>query len=128
FHDALDRAGVDVTSPVEPISDSFRQHRRNVGLQTAAAELGVPANTLLTNLGRLSPVLAPLASGTVKRDTWAARFPETVCLLKLGDARDPACDVDEPDVPDDGEEPDGQPPEAEVAVYGDCANDAATVC
>ncbi|MGH1342829.1 MAG: hypothetical protein ACRBN8_14805 [Nannocystales bacterium] len=122
YHISLTRAEVDVSEPVEPVSASYTQHRRNVDLKRAAAELGISDTTLLTNLGRLSPVLGPLATGSVKRDTWTARFPETVCLLRLGLADDPACaGVGEGDgVP--GTAGEGADP------YGDCANSAATIC
>jgi serine/threonine-protein kinase len=76
----------------EPISDSFSRFSLSVDINRAAAELGISTDALFSNIGRLDPVLAPLNGASVKRDTWTAKFPNTVCLLNLGVADDPACD------------------------------------
>jgi mono/diheme cytochrome c family protein len=78
----------------EPILDVFERFESNVDLKRAAAELGITPQALLRELGGLDPALAPLGYGTVKRTTFRDHFAESVCLLKLGLADDPACGKD----------------------------------
>jgi hypothetical protein len=75
----------------EPVSAVFHRFEGDVSLKGAASELGVTAEQLLTQLGRLDPSLAPLATATVKRDVFRVVFAQTVCLLKIGLANDRAC-------------------------------------
>lgn len=79
------------TVTAEPVSSVFHKFDEDVDLKHAAAELGVSSEQLLTQLGRLDPGLAPLVSGKVKREVFRASFAQTVCLLKVGIARDAAC-------------------------------------
>ena len=120
-------AGVDVTSMLEPVSTSNARFEESVTLERAAAELGLSPDVLLTNIGTLNPVLAPLATTSVKRDTWTARFAETTCALNLGITDDPACAVQPGD--DAGEDDVDEPAEPEeIDPYGDCVSDPQTVC
>jgi serine/threonine-protein kinase len=75
----------------EPVSAVFHNFEQDVDLTTAASELGFTAQQLLSQLGRLNPDLAPLATGAIKRDVFRDRFAQTVCLLKIGLANDAAC-------------------------------------
>lgn len=75
----------------EPIIEVFDRFEANVDLDEAAAELGVEPRVLLAALGRLNPALSRLQNGAIKRETFRDVFAETVCLLNLGDADDPAC-------------------------------------
>ena len=75
----------------EPTGLVFHRFEQDVDLTTAASELGFTARQLQAQLGRLNPDLAPLATGTIKRDTFRARFAQTVCLLNIGLANDAAC-------------------------------------
>jgi serine/threonine-protein kinase len=95
FQNSVAAAGVDTSLTLEPIADTFGRFQLNVNLEIAAAELGVSAETLLTQLGGLDPALSPLASGSIKRDTWTSLFANTVCLLNIGEANDAACGVDD---------------------------------
>jgi len=75
----------------EPTGLVFHRFEQDVDLTTAASELGFTARQLQAQLGRLNPDLAPLATGAIKRDTFRARFAQTVCLLNIGLANDAAC-------------------------------------
>src|SRR5206468_3711946 len=79
------------TVTVEPVAAVFHKFEQDVDLNTAASELGFTARQLLSQLGRLNPDLAPLATGVIKRDVFRARFAQTVCLLNIGLANDAAC-------------------------------------
>ena len=76
---------------VEPVAAVFHKFEQDVDLNTAASELGFTSRQLLSQLGRLNPDLAPLATGVIKRDVFRARFAQTVCLLNIGLANDAAC-------------------------------------
>jgi hypothetical protein len=91
FAQRLHAMAVAPTVTVEPVSAVFHKFEQDVDLATAASELGFTANQLLSQLGRLNPDLAPLATGAIKRDVFRARFAQTVCLLKIGLANDAAC-------------------------------------
>jgi serine/threonine-protein kinase len=79
------------TVTAEPVAAVFHKFEQDVDLNTAASELGFTARQLLSQLGRLNPDLAPLATGAIKRDVWRQRFAQTVCLLNIGRANDAAC-------------------------------------
>jgi hypothetical protein len=115
-------AGVDVASPIEPVSESFTRFRLNVDLQRAAAELGVTPTALSSQLGALDPALGLLATGSVKRDVWTTLFAETACLLNVGLTDDPACSASE-DTDSDTE----SGLDADTA-YADCANNPSDIC
>jgi hypothetical protein len=78
-------------SNAEPIIEVFDRFEANVDLDQAAAELGIEPKALLSSLGQLNPALSPLQNGSIKRETFRDLFAETVCLLNLGLADDPAC-------------------------------------
>jgi len=79
------------TVTLEPVSSVFHKFEQDVDLNVAASELGFTARQLLSQLGRLNPDLAPLATGSIKRDVFRQRFAQTVCLLNIGLANDAAC-------------------------------------
>jgi serine/threonine-protein kinase len=79
------------TVTAEPVAAVFHKFEQDVDLNTAASELGFTSRQLLSQLGRLNPDLAPLATGAIKRDVWRARFAQTVCLLNIGRTNDAAC-------------------------------------
>lgn len=79
------------TDNVEPIIGVYANFDANVDLERAAAELGVTRNALLSQIGELDPSYAPLITGVISRDTFEAKFAESVCLLNLGLADDLAC-------------------------------------
>jgi hypothetical protein len=91
FLQQIQRLSPPPTVTTEPVSTVFHKFDEDVDLKHAATELGVSSDQLLTQLGRLDPGLAPLVSGKVKREVFKAAFAQTVCLLKVGIARDPAC-------------------------------------
>ncbi|MEM9460284.1 MAG: hypothetical protein AAGF11_39280 [Myxococcota bacterium] len=92
----------DGDTDIEPIFAVYAKWEAPVDLKRAAAELGVAPNALLSQLGQLDPTYAPLLNAVIDRDTFEAKFAESVCLLNLGEADDPACLFsDDPDIPDD---------------------------
>ncbi|MEM9460283.1 MAG: hypothetical protein AAGF11_39275 [Myxococcota bacterium] len=76
---------------IEPIIAVYAKWEGPVDLDRAAAELGVQPDALLSQLGQLDPTYAPLLTGVIDRDTFEAKFAESICLLNLGVADDPAC-------------------------------------
>ncbi|MEM7155855.1 MAG: c-type cytochrome domain-containing protein [Myxococcota bacterium] len=76
---------------VEPIIEVYARFDGNVDLERAAAEFGVSPNALLSQLGQLDPTYAPLVTGVISREAFEAKFAESVCILNLGLANDPAC-------------------------------------
>lgn len=128
-------------SPTEPVLYAFSNFDQNVDLERAAAELGITTTDLLSQLGKLDPQLAALASGFVARGTFEATFAEAVCELNIGIADDPACGQpppsDSPGVQDDplscegscGQQaPGGCFCDDVCVVQNDCCADAAIIC
>jgi mono/diheme cytochrome c family protein len=91
FMGQLQRLAPPATVNTEPVGAVFHKFEEDVNLKQAAAELGVTRDQLLTQLGRLDPTLAPLATGTIKRDTFRIAFAQSVCLLNIGRANNAAC-------------------------------------
>jgi hypothetical protein len=91
FLGSIQKLSPPATVTGEPISAVFHKFEDDVDLAHAAAELGLKPAQLLSQLGRLDPSLAPLETGTVKRDAFKATFANTVCLLQIGIANDAAC-------------------------------------
>ena len=90
FNDAVAQTGNSPGS-IEPIIKTWATFEANVDLDRAAAELGVDPIALLSQLGELDPTYAPLATGVITRETFEAKFAESVCRLNLGVANDPSC-------------------------------------
>jgi len=84
FTRALDRVWDGAPVASEPVYFVFSKFDNNVDLERAAAEFGVSPESLSPQLGELDPTYAPLNGGTIPRDTFEAKFAESVCLLKLG--------------------------------------------
>jgi len=91
FLQSLQKLSPPTTTTVEPVSNVFHEFEQDVDLRRAAAELGFTRDQLLSQLGRLDPALAPLATSSIKRDVFKAKFAQTVCLLRIGIANDAAC-------------------------------------
>ncbi len=91
FLQSVQRLSPPTTTTVEPVSTSFHEFEQDVDLRRAAAELGFTRDQLLSQLGRLDPALAPLATGSIKRDVFKAKFAQAVCLLRVGITKDAAC-------------------------------------
>jgi hypothetical protein len=91
FLGSVQRLSPPTTITAEPISTVFHKFEADVDLVHAATELGLKRDQLLAQLGRLDPALAPLETGAITRDTFKAKFAQTVCLLKIGIANDAAC-------------------------------------
>jgi hypothetical protein len=88
---ALERAGV-LSGLPDPVSRVYLGFDEPLGLERAAAELGVPAATLANGLGALPAALAPLGAplGTVERTAFGAAFVEALCALGQGGRNHPA--------------------------------------
>jgi hypothetical protein len=91
FLGSVQRLSPPTTVTGEPVSLVFHKFEEDLDLAHAASELGIKRDQLLAQLGRLDPALAPLEVTTVQRDVFKAKFANTVCLLKIGIADDPAC-------------------------------------
>jgi hypothetical protein len=80
------RSGAELAD--EPITALVAHYEAEVGLQLAAAELGLRPIELVARLERAPAVrqgLGALATGgTVKRDSWEAAFPRVVVELGVG--------------------------------------------
>lgn len=76
----------------EPIIEVYAAFEANVSLELAAAELGLEPEKLLPKLGSLDPSYLRLVDGVIARETFEAKFAESVCRLNLGVNDDPACE------------------------------------
>lgn len=88
FLKALEKLGVD--EGVEPVTAVAEAYRGELSLKRAAAELGLYPEELKAQLaggGSRFASLSALANegGTVKRDAFAAAFPDLVRQLRLGE-------------------------------------------
>jgi hypothetical protein len=93
FLQAIAALDLPPTTVAEPIIEVFSRFDENVDLKRAAAELNIPPERLLRELGRLNPALTPLGYAGVKRATFRDTFAETVCLLNLGLTSSSACTI-----------------------------------
>ncbi|MEM9462592.1 MAG: c-type cytochrome domain-containing protein [Myxococcota bacterium] len=91
FNNAVAQLWDGPTEGGEPIMEVFTNFEDTVDLARAAAELGIEPDALSLQLGKLDPTYAPLASGSIARDTFEDRFAESVCILNIGVADDPEC-------------------------------------
>lgn len=112
------------SGPSEPVLHAFSNFDQNVDLERAAAELGITTNSLLSQLGKLDPQLAALASGAVARETFEATFAEAVCLLNIGQADDVACDEQSADSSSDSSSESPDP----LSCDGNCGQQAPGGC
>jgi len=90
YRAALERSGVQPGAP-DPVSRVYLDFDRPLDLERAAAELGVPAQTLADHLGAL-PALAPLGdpSGGVDRTLFNAAHLEALCVVHSTSRNRPA--------------------------------------
>jgi serine/threonine-protein kinase len=81
---ALAAAGVQLGGS-EPIGSVFEWYDGNVDFTLAAGEFGISEDELLLRVADIADgQLAPLATGTVQRDTFELNFAQAVCDLQLG--------------------------------------------
>ena len=95
FRATLRRAGLPETGP-DPVAGVYVRFNRDVGLATAAGELGVTPAELRRNLNLLDPVLAALRDLSIDRDDFTAVFEESLCIMQLVSSNQPdpdRCDV-----------------------------------
>ncbi len=89
---AVESAGVPRGAP-DPISRVYLQFELDpLDLDRAAAELGVPRDALLANLGRLDARLSALGApnGSVERATFTDALRSSLCALHAGTRNRPA--------------------------------------
>jgi len=79
------------SSGSDPVAAAALRFDAPLTLRDAAGELGVRPDVLASSLS-LAPWLAPLASGTLTRDAFAAVYVASLCVLNepLGNRPDPA--------------------------------------
>lgn len=85
FAAAQARTGTpDYIAGEEPVYATFRAFDKDVDLSRAAAEFGVPLESLTPQLGTLADKLQKLNGGVLKRDDFKEEFAQAVCDLKIG--------------------------------------------
>jgi hypothetical protein len=77
---ALARIGLDINDR-DPVDATFLEFDRDVDADTAAAELYVSTEELLSNLALLDPALAVLDGGSVDRQDFDALYLDSLCIL-----------------------------------------------
>jgi hypothetical protein len=77
---ALARLGLDINDP-DPVDATFLEFDRDVDATTAAAELYVSREELLSNLNLLDPAMAVLDSGSLDRQDFDALYLDSLCIL-----------------------------------------------
>jgi mono/diheme cytochrome c family protein len=88
FRTTLRRAGLPENGP-DPVAGVYVRFNRDVGLATAAGELGVTPAELRRNLNLLDPVLAALRDLSIDRDDFTAVFEESLCIMQLVSSNQP---------------------------------------
>jgi hypothetical protein len=84
YTSALAAAGVQ-PGGTEPIGSVFAWYDGNVDFTLAAGEFGITEDELLLRVADIADgQLAPLATGTVQRDTFELNFAQAACDLQLG--------------------------------------------
>jgi hypothetical protein len=79
---ALTRLNLDIDDR-DPISATFLEFDREVDADSAAAELYVPTEELLDNLGILDPAMAVLDGGRLNRQDFDALYLDSLCILSV---------------------------------------------
>lgn len=77
---ALARLGLDINDP-DPVDATFLEFDRDVDATTAAAELYVSREELLSNLNLLDPAMAVLDGGSLDRQDFDALYLDSLCIL-----------------------------------------------
>lgn len=81
---ALARLGLNAGDP-DPVTRVLARFREPLDVVAVAAELGVPVDTLLPNLGLLAPELQALgqSGATIERSEFIGLFEQSVCIMQV---------------------------------------------